>query len=317
MACDPSGNIYVGGASTWGDYRDVFKWDGSTWSPTGMKSTDNIRTIYANAAGIYSDAREGALDYYIKKYTSGSWSKVGLYNNSNYYIFATCADNTGENVYAIGYHPNASGQYYVAKWVQGGYSEIGSFNGYAMTLAVDAAGILYVGGLMNRGYAGGQGNFYIAKWDGSTWSDLGTFNDAIFSLSCDAANNLLVAGAMTLDPSGNILSGGPTSNAGGKYYIAKYNGSGWSAVGHLSIEKYYGNWISQVRADGSGNIYATGGFTDANGNYYVAKWDGSNWTELATFNGVINAICIDPSGNVYAAGNFKDRHGRWFVAKCN
>ena len=170
---------------------------------------------------------------------------------------------------------------------------------------------------MNNGYNGGQGNFYIAKWDGSTWSEMGTFNDVITALCFDPSGDLLVGGAFNTDASGNFFSGGPTYNALGNYYLAKWNGSTWSVVGDMHISKYYGNYVSSICTDHRGNIYAIGGFTDARGKYYVLKWDGSNWTELAAFNDVINAICTDASGNVYAGGNFKNAYGQWYVAKCN
>jgi hypothetical protein len=324
LCADLNGNIYAAGDlfgydQKSGAYYSVSEWNGSSWTPsTGLTATLGVSSLYTNRAGNVFAGAGTQSGWGVSEYNGGAWNQVGAYNIAGYLIIGVCADGVG-NTYAIGTLQNASGKYYVGKWGPGGYSELGSFDELPQTICTDAAGNLYVGGLMNNGYQGmlNWGNYYIAKWDGISWTEMGAFNDIITSIVFDKAGNMLVAGAFTLDPAGNIQSGGPSENASGVYYVAKWNGTTWSALGNLGLGKYYGNSITQMCVDPSGNVYAIGDFKDASGNYYVEKWNGSSWQEMASFNNRINAVCSDIHGNIYAAGNFQLQPGQWYVAKCN
>ena len=323
LSADAAGNLYAGGdfvATGNGTYwYYVAKWNGSSWNQmTGLKSTGPIQTIYTDRNGtIYTGVSyTHFVDYSVAKYDGQAWSTVGVYNNGNFFITRVCADGAG-NVYAIGSNYNAAGKYYVAKWGPGGYQELGSFNQLLTTIATDTAGNLYAGGLNSHGYNGTFGNFYISKWQGNNYSEIGFFNDATMSICFDPSGKLVAGGAFATDANGNTLSPGPSYNALGKYYIAKWNGSSWSATADMGIYKIYGNSPLEICTDKAGNIYAIGDFINAKGKYYVAKWDGTAWTELASFSQKIMAICTDPQGNVYVGGMLTDNGKDYYVARCN
>ena len=104
----------------------------------------------------------------------------------------------------------------------------------------------------------------IAKWNGSSWSALGsgvtgaTGGPAVQALACDSAGSLYAGGCFT-------TAGGVTAN-----YIAKWNGSAWSALGSGMSGGTYGSNFDETALwalafDSSGNLYAGGGFTTAGG----------------------------------------------------
>ncbi|OJV53792.1 MAG: hypothetical protein BGO31_02745 [Bacteroidetes bacterium 43-16] len=147
------------------------------------------------------------------------------------------------------------------------------------------------------------------------WAELGTGtnalnpNDGIMALATDAAGNIYAAGSFT--------------NAAGKQYVAKWNGSFWAEMGTGSNALNANGWIRSIAVDPSGNLYAAGDFVNTAGKQYVAKWNGSFWAEMGTGSNALNAngwifsITTDASGNVYAAGVFSNTAGKRYVAKWN
>ena len=106
----------------------------------------------------------------------------------------------------------------------------------------------------------------------------------------------------------DLYAGGNFTTAGGNSanYIAKWDGSSWSALGSGTNNNVYG-----VAIDSNGEIYAGGIFTTAGGvgANFIAKWDGSNWSALGSGmdSGVRN---IATSGNdIYAGGGFTTAGG--------
>jgi PKD repeat protein len=115
--------------------------------------------------------------------------------------------------------------------------------------------------------------------------------------------------ALAVDGSGNVYAGGYFTTAGGvgANYVAKWNGSSWSALGSGMNSS-----VSALAVDGSGNVYAGGQLTTAGGGTAnrVAKWDGSNWSALGSgMNYSVYALATDGSGNVYAGGDFTTAGG--------
>src|SRR5258707_5478926 len=76
----------------------------------------------------------------------------------------------------------------------------------------------------------------------------------------------------------DVYAGGYFTTAGGSAanYIAKWNGSSWSALG-----SGMNGWVLALSVSGS-DVYAGGSFTTAGGSTAtrVAKWNGSTWTGL-------------------------------------
>ena len=98
----------------------------------------------------------------------------------------------------------------------------------------------------------------------------------------------------------NLYAGGYFTTAGGvtANYIAKWNGSAWSALG----SGMGGDPVYALAVSGT-NLYAGGDFTTAGGvsANYIAKWDGSAWSALGS--GMDDArLC---------AGGERDHSLRW------
>lgn len=190
----------------------------------------------------------------------------------------------------------------IARWNGSSWSTVGSgLNNSVRAMAVfdDGNGdALYAGGDFFTDV--GQPAEKIARWDGSTWSVVGPgLNNTVYALAVfdDGTGPALYAGGSFTRPVGGMLVN----------YIAKRDGSSWSALGT--------GMSGIVRAltvfdDGTGNaLYAGGDFLLASGvpANRVAKWDGTTWTALDTgVNSSVNTLTVfdDGSGAALYAGGF-------------
>jgi len=155
----------------------------------------------------------------------------------------------------------------------------------------DGSGNLYIGGKFTM--AGGVFATNIAKWNGSSWSALGSGMG--YSNSFPEVHALTVSGKV-------LYAGGYFTTAGGNAanYIAKWNGSSWSALGSGV------DFIVYALAMSGSNVYAGGDFASAGGNAanYIAKWNGSSWSSLGSgVNGIVYALLVSGT-NLYAGGDF-------------
>jgi hypothetical protein len=213
---------------------------------------------------------------------------------------------SGTTLYAGGGFTNAGGvkANYIAKWNGSAWSALGSGMGgdYALVRALAVSGTnLYAGGQF--GTAGGVTANNIAKWDGSAWSALGSGmgGDSPFSPSVSA---LAVTGT-------TLYAGGLFTTAGGvtANYIAKWDGSAWSALG-AGMD----NPVTALAVSGT-TLYAGGWFTTAGGMTanWVAAWNGSAWSVLGS--GMrggslgppgcnVFALAADGSGHLFVGGRF-------------
>jgi len=342
LAVDKSNNLYVGGYfnNAGGvNVHSLAKWDGSAWSALGSGygfgddpgfvhalAIDGSGNLYAGG-DLRSMGGVNAED--IAKWDGSVWSGLGSGIGGDAYcvVMALAIDSSG-NLYAGGHFDTAGGvrvnniaKWSGLKWNGGGWSALGSGvsgNGTGSmnqtrvrALAFDGSGNLYAGGYFTT--AGGVSANNIAKWDGSSWSALGSG-----TRTYDAAN-VENPGVKTLaiDGSGNIFAGGTFEYAGdmGVRNIAKWDGSGWSALGSGS-NAGINNTVTAVAIDGSGSLYVGGKFTSAGGVsvHSIAKWDGSAWSALGS--GIdgdtycsVQALAIDASGNLYAGGKFDTAGG--------
>ena len=173
--------------------------------------------------------------------------------------------------YAGGYFSTAGGSAanYVAKWNGSGWSALGSGVGggtyrYVYALTVSGSHV-YAGGLFTT--AGGSTANYIAKWDGSSWTALGSgmgdgpsYPPSVYALA--------VSG-------GDVYAGGYFTTAGGNAgnYIAKWNGSSWTALGSGIGGSGLPLSVHALAVSGS-DLYAGGDFTTAGGKvpaYCIAR----------------------------------------------
>jgi hypothetical protein len=117
--------------------------------------------------------------------------------------------------------------------------------------------------------------------------------------------------AAVVDDSGSLYIGGSFTVVGDVVanYIAKWNGSSWSALGSGL------NSIVYALAVSGSDVYAGGLFTTAGGSAAtnIAKWNGSSWSALGTgmdgaYSHPVYALAASGS-NVYAGGYFTTAGG--------
>ena len=314
-----------------------------TWTElgTGLHAYNGypyIEVIYCDAANnIYAggDFRDSSGYNYVAKWNGQSWSQLGTGTHAlraNSYIQAITSDPAG-NIYASGNFTDSTGTQYVAQWNGTDWSELGTINNPAKfeinALLTDPAGHIYAAGAL----ADDSFHVCVMRWDGSSWSPVGTGTHAL------GVNSNI--NTMCWDPSGNLYAAGAFTDSGtlaGHAYVAKWDGTNWSALGTGSHALLPNSYFYTICSDPAGNIYAAGSFTDSgdpvmankDGARYVAKWDGANWTRLGgttdtficapTSLDNIHTIMSDPSGNIYAAGGMRDTtdftaHNRTYVAR--
>lgn len=106
--------------------------------------------------------------------------------------------------------------------------------------------------------------------------------------------------AFAVDGNGNLYAGGDFTKADSASvnYIAKWNGTAWSALG-----SGMNGPVAALAIDSMGNLYAGGEFTKASGVSVqnIAVWNGNDWSALgAGTNHPVSALATDVSGNLYA-----------------
>jgi hypothetical protein len=109
----------------------------------------------------------------------------------------------------------------------------------------------------------------IAGWNGAWFALGGGTNVGVNSRVFDIKTS-----------GGNVYAGGGFITAGGipANYIAKWNGTNWSALG--SGLNY---WVDAIAVSGD-EVYVTGPFTMAGGKaaHTIAKWNGTSWSALGS-----------------------------------
>ncbi len=218
-----------------------------------------------------------------------SWSQVG--NTAGIYVNSFAVYN-GE-LYADG----------LFKWNGMIWDSVGTgFANATVKAMVVYNGELYAGGDF---YLSGGGIYSgnIIKWNGTSWSAVGSGVTG-GNVSWNTAVNTLVV------YNGELYAGGNFTTAGGvsANYIAKWNGTTWSAVGN--------GMSDQVKslAIYNGELYAGGDFQYASGNLvdHITKWNGTSWVGVG---GGMNHCCPYVSalavydGELYAGGNFSSAGG--------
>ena len=288
-------NIYAAGAFTSAGFRPVNyvaeTSDGSSWSASVPGINSTVYALAVSGTDIYVGGAFTSPATNIAKWDGAGWSALGLGVNNTVYALTV----SGTNLYAGGAF--SSPGFGVAKWngtnwsglglgmYNGGYSQ-----GNVLALAVSGNN-LYAGGAFL--IAGGDYVWRIARWNGSAWSTLGLgANNAVRALAI-SGTDLYVAGYFTA-----------VTNYGGvpltANYVAKWNGSTWSALGAGA------NNIVRALAVSGANLYAGGDFTMAGSDLanYVARWDGSSWSAMGSgMNNTVYALAVSTT-NVYAGGQF-------------
>jgi hypothetical protein len=113
--------------------------------------------------------------------------------------------------------------------------------------------------------------------------------------------------ALAVDGSGNVYAGGDFTFIGTvpANYIAKWDGSAWSALGSGMSDSVYALAVSGT------NLYAGGYFDTAGGVPVggIAKWDGIAWSALGSgMNSSVDALALVGT-DLYAGGGFNTAGG--------
>jgi hypothetical protein len=277
-----------------------------------------IGGTFTNVAGL-------ATADYVAKWNGSVWSGLGS-NGFDDGAIAAVVDAiavSGSTVYVGGNFVNAAGILtadYVAKFSANSWSALGS-NGVgigALNSRVNAATLigsdLYVGGTFTNA-AGIPEADRVAKWNGSAWLALGSNgagNGAI--LGSDYVFALAVSGS-TLYVGGVFAN---VANIAEADYVAKWNGSAWSALGSNGTGNGAINQVVYALGTSGTDLYVGGGFTDVVGILsadYAVKWNGSTWAPLGSNgagNGALNGVVyrIGIAGTVvYVGGSFTNVAG--------
>ncbi|MEI7979611.1 MAG: T9SS type A sorting domain-containing protein [Bacteroidota bacterium] len=168
-------------------------------------------------------------------------------------------------------------------------------------------GELYVGGRFTT--AGGVSASNIAKWNGTAWSALGSGITGSNTGSNSQVKSMAVY-------NGELYVGGDFTTAGGvsANYIAKWNGTTWSAVGSGT-----NNWVSSM-AVYNGVLYVGGNFSAGGVNTSdIVKWNGTAWSAVGSLTqGEVRSMVVYNGelyvgGFIYTAGGVSVNH----IAKWN
>jgi hypothetical protein len=254
--------------------------DASWISMGSFPGTDGeVHAAVADGSGnLYVGGRftvvVNALAANIAKWNGTNWSALGSGIGGNEFARVLALAVSGNDLYVGGSFTTAGGSpaNWIAKWDGNSWSALGSgMNGSVSALA--ASGVdLYAGGGFTT--AGGIPANYIAKWNGINWSPLGTgMGGGFLPSSPPIVNALTISGT-------DLYAGGGFTTAGGisASNVAKWNGSGWSALGSGVNSN-----VLALAISGS-DLYAGGVFTTAGGSSanYIAKWNGSTWSALGS-----------------------------------
>ncbi len=317
-------DVYVGGYFTTAGgvtAYNIAKWDGlgGQWSALGS-GTDCVCDVSALAisgsdvymGGLFFSAG-GVTAYNIAKWNGSSWSALGsgVSNGGIAHVYAIAI--SGSDVYVGGNFTTAGGvpANGIAKWDGSSWSALGSgVNDQVSAIRISGSDV-YVGGGFTT--AGGVPANRIAKWDGSSWSALGSGVSGVSPRSY--VNEIAISGSDVYASGTFTIAGGLPAN-----YIAKWDGSSWSALGS-GVNRY----VKDIGINGS-DVYVDGFFTTAGGvsANNIAKWNGSSWSALGSgLNGPSSptawAIAVS-SSDVYVGGDFStagvnpsNRFGIWHM----
>lgn len=316
MAEGPDGKIYVCGdftnAGTVAEADYLARWNpvSEAWESviSGINNDAPICMAFdANGdlyiGGYFTDLGSASGDYIVKiTDLSGTPTVNALGTGTNGAVWAIAIGPNGE-VYAGGAFTLAGGvanTTKIAKWDGTSWSALSTgLNNTVHTLAFAPNGVLYVGGeFTDASYP------RICKWNGTSFSAVGTAGDIssahVSSLAFDFAGNLYVGGGFT--------NAGGVANAD---YIAKWNGSSWSALGTGTDDTVHRITIDTNEDSPKFNsVYVTGDFTTAGGLTLadrIAIYSNGAWSSLdidLPGTGISYAILTALDGSLYIGGEF-------------
>lgn len=172
-----------------------------------------------------------------------------------------------------------------------------------------------------------DGQYYVGDFDGDGRSDLGFFRpgDSTFHVSTSTGSHFGGVG------SGQWIAPNTFGHAGGRYYVAYFNGGKKADLGFMDpTSNSY--WVSLSTGSGfnapfSGQWIAPNTFGHAGGRYYTGDFTDDGTEDLGYFEPVDNSFHISMSngqsfgnagtGEWIAPGTFGHAGGRYYVGDFN
>ena len=309
MAESPDGKIYAGGNFTdaggvaGADY--LARWNPATekWEAvvSAISSSVNAMAFDANGdlyvGGFFTDLGSAAGDYIVKiTDINGTPTVNALGTGTNSYIRAIAIAPNGD-VYVGGDFTLAGGvanTAKIAKWNGTAWSALSTgLNNNVQTLAFAPNGDLYIGGAFtDAAYP------YLCRYyeEGNAFLPVGTNTDigaSVWSLAFGETGWLYVGGYFT--------NAGGNANAD---YIARWNGSSWSALGTGANANVYGITVNNGKVYIGGDFTSIGGLTLAD---RAAVWSNGAWQPLDIAlpgTSSVNAFLPASDGSLYIGGVF-------------
>lgn len=266
--------------------------------------------------GSFEDASGEANADYVARWNGSRWvglgqsaSGDGVFSCTDDCYFSDIAISPTGDVFIAGSFDVAGlvDQQSLMKWNGSSWtSVISDADAVIYQMLFTAKGDLYVSGeFQNLADIAEADN--VAKWNGSSWSALGSDGSGNGAL-----NNW--AYAMALGSDNSLYVGGSFSNAGGTSsadYLARWDGTTWSAVGSASIDgQEFLPFAYSLLVDSSTGrdvLYAGGCMEWGDQSVSVARYDGTTWEELSgdhSLNGCVYDMEIAPTGALVVAGDF-------------
>ncbi len=184
---------------------------------------------------------------------------------------------------------------------QGAPGVAGSVDPHAWTLVSD----LDAGEAPRFAPAGAAAATPIGPWSalGSNGAGDGALNSGVYAIAVSGAD--LYVGGSSIN-----IAGIATAD-----YLARWDGSAWSALGSNGAGNgALNNTVSSLAVSG-GDLFVGGNFTNTAGIAAaddLARWDGSTWSALGSngagngaFNGTVTALAVAGS-DLYAGGYFRN-----------
>ena len=269
----------------------------------------NENSLYTGGASLA--AGQIATNTVVNVFDGTKWSSLGEITGglTVLYDFAFL----GTDLYVGGLFQRAGDvpAFGLATWDGANWSDVGGFSGVVSSLATDGTN-LYVGGFFTN--SGGIFTTNVAKWNGANWSALG---DGIGYYADDLSQVVNVL----LWHNGHLYAGGAFTNAGAvaANNLARWDGSGWSALGEGVAGTgggFIGSPVTALQFIGD-DLYVGGKFTTVGGNVpalNVARWNGSEWSALGAglrgppSTGPVSALA-SLGTELYAFGSFTNAGG--------
>ncbi|MGA1146867.1 MAG: MopE-related protein, partial [Candidatus Nanopelagicales bacterium] len=321
--CEFDGFLVVGGSffSLGGvaQTRAVAVWNGAEWVAlgSGLPGTVHALAVFDDgggpalyAGGEFSWAGSGPASN-IARWNGTTWSALaGGGPNGTVRALAVFDDGDGPALFVGGSFSSAGGGSAgnLARWNGSSWVQAGPFGGQVNVLRVHSfAGTPYLvaGGSFTHA-AFGPSTAYLARRasSASPWVSIGT------------GVNGYVSALETFD--GDLHVGGGFTTAGGQPILAaaRWNGSGWSALGGGISGNAQVLALRALDLGAGAELVAAGTFERADGQQVnrIASWNGTQWSALGVgVNDLVYALGLRPGAGgsgLFVGGQFTQAGGQ-------